>query len=253
MYKLILSYKEKEVVLGSDGRIYNVLQEETNLELQIVVPVASAAKPMHLMKKGGEFLHADMKVNYADKNFRVYSANFRIVRTESGFLRAIQKHNGKNFIIIDCGDGSVRKAGIVSQGKKFYLLDREVRKEPLREETGVPFYHGVVEWFDVFSGVGCVKTIIGQARFYWQIFESQGLIEPKAGEWIVFTRLSVPFVNTAFQNEIVGNAAVFPSRPDNETFRKAYNHLTQTDDATVPKGPTPTFTAKLGDIAKRNG
>lgn len=249
MYQLILLCNKRALTPMPNGYFGNRFWENTNFELQIVVPVDSAAKPIHLVKKNGGLCETEMKTKYCDGKFRVYTAVFSVKNTDSGYLRAVQNHNGKNFVIIDCGNGVVRKVGIVSQANKFYLLDREVGKEPEREACSVDNL-SVVEWFDVFSGVGCLRAKNGMIRIYWdRLLDEQKLVEPKPGEWIVFSLLGIPSVTTTFQQEVVGNAIRFDTRPTDDELRKASGRLAQLDAAAIPK-TTSTFTAKLGEIAK---
>lgn len=249
MYKLVLVCNKRALTPKNDGYFGNRFWENTNFELQIVVPIDSAVKPIHLVKKNGELCEMAMKTSYCDEKLRVHTAVFSVQNTASRYLRAVQIHNGKNFILIDCGDGVMRKVGIVSQAGKFYLLDREICKEPERE-TDESENLGVVEWFDVFSGVGCIKTNCGQARIYWDcLLDEQGLVEPRPGEWIVFLWLEKPSVATTFQWEVDGNAIRFSARPSEEELRKALGRLHKLDDAAVSKEPS-SFTVKLGDIAK---
>lgn len=248
MYKLILICNGQEVAAKADGYIGDKFRVNSDLELQIVIPVNSAVKPAHFVKHNNKMFQAELKANYRDENFRVHTAVFSVKTTASGYLRAVQNHNGKNFIVIDCGNGTVRKAGIVSQANKFYLLDREIQKEPEQEACGSDNL-GVVEWFDVFSGVGCLRAKNGMIRFYWDcLLDETGLVEPKPGEWIVFARASIPQAATTFQREIASNAIRFTAHPSDEELRKAINRLMQMDAAAASNYTAPTLTAKLGEI-----
>lgn len=259
MFDTYLIRKGNVVVQKDNGFVGSNFYRNDNLQLCIVFPDSENFKVLHHIKKDGQYELADLKPASVADGFATYVIAMKVALTKNDNIPyACLPHNNKNHVIVEIAEGeTVRtfKVGVVSQKGRFFLLSREYSaKQESNDE--IPDNTGRVEWFDVFSGVGCLKIKDNTARIYWDCLvhpdidepylAEHALIELQPGEWVIFNKLSEPSEKrTEFKQEISGSALVQKERPNQKELETALSWL---EMFSTPK--LSNWAPKLGDICK---
>lgn len=243
----------------ASGYVGKKFTEGVNLQLCIVFPDSGNFRVLHHIKNNEKVELQDALPASIKDGVVTYAIAMKVATVKNNDITyACLPHNNKNHVIVEITEGEVTrlfKVGVVSQKGRFFLLSREyyARQEFIDE---MPENVGRVEWFDVFSGVGCLRIKDGSARIYWDRLVHPDIDEPnladcalcelKPGDWVIFDKLSEPAEKrTGFKKEVSGSALISKDAPTGKVLVAALSWL---ETFSVPNSSG--WAPKLGDIFK---